>query len=256
MLDEGQNFAVLGLVEPTLPLAPRPILMRPFVPLFDPTVDGQPGIPSDTAKEAPQLEPALTLITFALFSRMSVKNRSRMSQLDVEPAKYFVLISKHEMRACKSCEEQIVVSALLPARIISSPHERSSVLRSDRKPHNRPSVEDLQTVPKTVSVHPVLGPDGSRTLPFLPVGCTATDRLDDSSRGHRAFARPPGFHWLGYKCCGGVRPTWGRQNIRAVRTTAKEFKARFAMLGLTLPPTLGTELYVNLNPFPVDNRGQ
>jgi hypothetical protein len=36
----------------------------------------------------------------------------------------------------------------------------------------------------------------------------------------------------------------------------KEFKARFAMLGLTLPPTLGTEVYVNLNPFPVDNRGQ
>jgi hypothetical protein len=53
-----------------------------------------------------------------------------------------------------------------------------------------------------------------------------------------------------------VTPTWGRQNIRAVRTTAKEFKARFAMLGFTLPPTLGTELYVNLNPFPVDNRGQ
>jgi hypothetical protein len=35
----------------------------------------------------------------------------------------------------------------------------------------------------------------------------------------------------------------------------KEFKARFAMLGLT-PPTPGTELYINLNPFPVDNRGQ
>jgi hypothetical protein len=35
-----------------------------------------------------------------------------------------------------------------------------------------------------------------------------------------------------------------------------EFKAQFAMLGHTLPPTLGTELYVNLNPFPVDNRGQ
>ena len=33
----------------------------------------------------------------------------------------------------------------------------------------------------------------------------------------------------------------------------KEFKARFAMLGLTLSPTLGTELYVNLNSFPVDN---
>ena len=40
------------------------------------------------------------------------------SQLDVEPAKYFVLISKREKRACKSCEEQGVVSAPLPARII------------------------------------------------------------------------------------------------------------------------------------------
>jgi transposase len=40
------------------------------------------------------------------------------SQLDVEPAKYFVLISKREKRACESCEEQGVVSAPLPARII------------------------------------------------------------------------------------------------------------------------------------------
>jgi len=40
------------------------------------------------------------------------------SQLDVEPAKYFVLVSKREKRACKSCEDQGVVSAPLPARII------------------------------------------------------------------------------------------------------------------------------------------
>ena len=40
------------------------------------------------------------------------------SQLDVEPAKYFVLVSKREKRACKSCEEQGVVSAPLPPRII------------------------------------------------------------------------------------------------------------------------------------------
>lgn len=40
------------------------------------------------------------------------------SQLDVEPAKYFVLISKREKRACKSCEEQGVVSAPLSPRII------------------------------------------------------------------------------------------------------------------------------------------
>jgi transposase len=40
------------------------------------------------------------------------------SQLDVEPAKYFVLVTKREKRACRSCEELGVVSALLPPRII------------------------------------------------------------------------------------------------------------------------------------------
>jgi transposase len=39
-------------------------------------------------------------------------------QLDVEPAKYFVLVTKREKRACRSCEELGVVSALLPPRII------------------------------------------------------------------------------------------------------------------------------------------
>ncbi len=40
------------------------------------------------------------------------------SQLDVEPAKYFVLVTKREKRACRSCEERGVVSAPLPPRII------------------------------------------------------------------------------------------------------------------------------------------
>jgi transposase len=40
------------------------------------------------------------------------------SQLDVEPAKYFVLVTKREKRACRSCEELGVVSAPLPRRII------------------------------------------------------------------------------------------------------------------------------------------
>jgi len=39
-------------------------------------------------------------------------------QLDVEPAKYFVLVPKREKRACKSCEELGVVAAPLPPRII------------------------------------------------------------------------------------------------------------------------------------------
>ena len=40
------------------------------------------------------------------------------SQLDVEPAKYFVLVTKREKRACRSCEELGVVSAPQPPRII------------------------------------------------------------------------------------------------------------------------------------------
>ena len=40
------------------------------------------------------------------------------SQLDVEPAKYFVLVTKREKRACRSCEDLGVISAPLPARII------------------------------------------------------------------------------------------------------------------------------------------
>jgi transposase len=39
-------------------------------------------------------------------------------QLDVEPAKYFVMVTKREKRACKVCEEQGVACAPLPPRII------------------------------------------------------------------------------------------------------------------------------------------
>lgn len=47
-------------------------------------------------------------------------------QLDVEPAKYFVLVTKREKRACRCCEEVAVVSAPLPLRIIEK------ALASDR----------------------------------------------------------------------------------------------------------------------------
>ncbi|MFZ1166688.1 MAG: IS66 family transposase [Candidatus Sulfotelmatobacter sp.] len=40
------------------------------------------------------------------------------SQLDVETAKYFVLVTKREKRACRRCEELGVVAAPLPPRII------------------------------------------------------------------------------------------------------------------------------------------
>jgi transposase len=39
-------------------------------------------------------------------------------QLDVVPAKYFVLVTRREKRACKRCEERGVVAAPLPERII------------------------------------------------------------------------------------------------------------------------------------------
>ena len=39
-------------------------------------------------------------------------------QLDVEPAKYFVMVTKREKRACKDCEEQGVARAPVPVRII------------------------------------------------------------------------------------------------------------------------------------------
>jgi transposase len=48
------------------------------------------------------------------------------SQLDVEPARYFVLVTKREKRACRSCEHRGVVSAPLPPRIIEK------CLKSDR----------------------------------------------------------------------------------------------------------------------------
>lgn len=48
------------------------------------------------------------------------------SQLDVEPAKYFVLVTKREKRACRYCEELGVVAAPLPPRIIEK------ALASDR----------------------------------------------------------------------------------------------------------------------------
>jgi len=54
------------------------------------------------------------------------------SQLDVEPAKYFVLVTKREKRACRSCEELGVASAPLPPRSSRSawPATASSSTRS------------------------------------------------------------------------------------------------------------------------------
>ncbi len=48
----------------------------------------------------------------------SVIGYEQSEQLDVEPAKYFVLVTKREKRACRFCQEGGVVTAALPARII------------------------------------------------------------------------------------------------------------------------------------------
>ena len=48
----------------------------------------------------------------------SVIGYEESEQLDVEPAKYFVLVTKREKRACRVCKEGGVVTAALPARII------------------------------------------------------------------------------------------------------------------------------------------
>jgi transposase len=42
----------------------------------------------------------------------------RSEQLDVEPARYFVLVTKREKRACRFCKENSIVTAPLAARII------------------------------------------------------------------------------------------------------------------------------------------
>ena len=49
---------------------------------------------------------------------MTVIGYETGEQLDVEPAKYFVVVTKREKRACQHCEQGGVASASAPARII------------------------------------------------------------------------------------------------------------------------------------------
>ena len=49
---------------------------------------------------------------------MTVIGYDQSEQLDVEPAEYFVLVTKREKRACRSCEEGGVAAAPVPAKII------------------------------------------------------------------------------------------------------------------------------------------
>src|SRR6201987_1761164 len=49
-------------------------------------------------------------------------------QLDLEPAKYFVRVTKREKRACPHCPEQGVTCARLPARIIEKRLDRDQLV--------------------------------------------------------------------------------------------------------------------------------
>ena len=49
---------------------------------------------------------------------MTVIGYDQSEQLDVEPAQYFVLVTKREKRACRKCEEGGVAAAPVPAKII------------------------------------------------------------------------------------------------------------------------------------------
>jgi transposase len=49
---------------------------------------------------------------------MAVIGYDQSEQLDVEPARYFVVVTKREKRACRCCEQGGVVAAPAPARII------------------------------------------------------------------------------------------------------------------------------------------
>ena len=51
-------------------------------------------------------------------SETAVIGYETSEQLDVEPAKYFVVVTKREKRACKCCQEGGVTAAAAPARIV------------------------------------------------------------------------------------------------------------------------------------------
>jgi len=61
-----------------------------------------------------------------------VIGHEQSEQLDVEPAQYFVQVTKREKRACRKCEEQGVVTASVPARIIEKGGHELARPRSGR----------------------------------------------------------------------------------------------------------------------------
>jgi transposase len=80
---------------------------------------GRQSLPKDLARvERMILCTAEQCVCGGCGGEMTVIGYEESEQLEVEPAKYFVQVSKREKRACKRCEERGVVAAPLPARII------------------------------------------------------------------------------------------------------------------------------------------
>ena len=86
--------------------------------------------------------------------------------LDVEPARYFVLVTKREKRACKSCPEQGVMAAPLAARIIDkslvsdrvivdtvvNKYSDHSVSRRCRPVWRRRTIQKMRVGPSTAAI--------------------------------------------------------------------------------------------------------
>jgi transposase len=63
---------------------------------------------------------------------MPVMGYEQSEQLDVEPARYWVVVTKREKRACKVCEQGGVAAAAVPVRIIDKGLVSDRVVIHDR----------------------------------------------------------------------------------------------------------------------------
>jgi transposase len=80
---------------------------------------GRQELPADLARVEQIIAcPPLQCVCAQCGKETVVIGYESAEQLDVEPAKYFVRVTKREKRACKACEEQGVQCAPLPVRII------------------------------------------------------------------------------------------------------------------------------------------
>jgi transposase len=80
---------------------------------------GRQQLPADLPRREKTLPCTLEQCTCRTCGQQTtVIGYEQSEQLDVEPARYFVLVTKREKRACAFCKEGGVVTAALPARII------------------------------------------------------------------------------------------------------------------------------------------